>query len=84
MKAIAEAWKKSPVLRMVSRSIAVAVVSYVMGAFQAGEALTLTGLYLAAGTSGGTAILGVLTPLEPFVGVNKATVEVPSPPAQPA
>lgn len=73
-------WKKNPTVRLAARNLAVAAAAYVAGGLLSG--FTEWKAFAASAiTSGITTILGLTTPLEPFVGVNKVKVEVPSPPA---
>jgi hypothetical protein len=81
---IANTWRSSPHLRFIVRTVVVAAATYVIGAFQQGQALDLSALGVAVCTAGLTALVGLLTPVEPFVGPSFAkpeNVEVPSPPA---
>lgn len=83
---IGSAWLKSPAFRFVVRTVVVAAATYLIAAFQQGEAVDLTALGVAAATAGLTALVGLLTPVEPFVGPSFAkpdNVEVPKPPAKP-
>lgn len=73
-------WRKSPNLRMAARNFAVAVAAYVAGGLLAGFG-DWRAFASSAITSGITTILGLTTPLEPFVGVKAKRVEVPQPPA---
>ena len=84
---IGTAWLKSPAFRMLVRTVVVAASTYVVTALQQGSAIDLTALAVAACTAGLTATIGLLTPVEPFVGPSFAkpdNVEVPAPPAKPA
>lgn len=65
---------------MVARAGATAFGAYVAGAIQKGTPLSLTAAALAGGAAAIYAIVGLLTPVEPHVGVGKVRVEVP--PAQ--
>lgn len=76
-------WRESPKVRFAARTVGVAVGGYVVQTIRSGNPWTLSGLIAGAGTAAFTAVLGFFTPLEPFVGVNKAKVEVPTPPAIP-
>lgn len=81
---IGTAWLKSPAFRMIVRTVVVAAATYLVTALQQGEAIDLTALGVAACTAGLTALVGLLTPVEPFVGPGFAkpdNVEVPKPPA---
>lgn len=82
MRAIVAAFRKSPAVRMVARSIAVAIAGYVADSLKGGVVFSWSALAIAAGTAAGYAILGIFTPVEPLVG-NKTRVDVPVPPAQP-
>lgn len=77
MKKIATAWRTSPTLRMVARAGATAFGAYVADSIQKGTAFSLTAAGLAAGAAAIYAVVGVLTPVEPHVGIAKARVEVP-------
>ena len=86
MKSLLNSWRGSPALRFFVRTIVVAAATYVVTALQQGEAIDLTALGVAAATAGLTALVGLLTPVEPFVGPSFAKpekVEVPVPPAKP-
>lgn len=80
---IASTWRRSPTVRFLARTAAAGAAGYAVEALRNGDALTLSGAGAAAGVAFLVALSGLLTPLEPFVGVNKATVEVPTPPAAP-
>lgn len=85
MSSIAKLWRESPHIRFIVRSVVVAAASYLIAALNSGEALDLGALGLAAATAGLTALVGFLTPVEPFVGPDFAKadrVEVPKPPAK--
>lgn len=78
-----EWWKTSPALRFFVRTVVVAVAGYAVTAFQQGitDWRSFLGGLAAAGI---TAVVGLVTPVEPFVGVNKTDgVQVPTPPAVP-
>ena len=77
-------FKTSPALRAGVRAIVVAVITYFVSALTQGGGKIDDWHSFAWGVAGGVAyaILGLLTPVEPFVGV-KAKVEVPTPPAIP-
>lgn len=74
---IADTWRRSPAVRMVARAGATAFGAYVVDSIQKGTPFSLSAAGLAAGAAVVYAIVGLLTPLEPHVGVAKARVEVP-------
>jgi hypothetical protein len=74
---IADAWRRSPEVRMVARAVAVAVAAYAADAVRSGKPLSLHTAAAAGGAAGIYAIIGLVTPVEPHVGVAKARVEVP-------
>lgn len=77
------AFKHNPAVRFWTRTILVAVVSYAVSAWHDGIGDWAA---FAKGAAGAAiyALVGLLTPVEPFVGVNKpSNIEVPSPPAIP-
>lgn len=81
---LADLYRSSPAARMVLRAAASGAAAYVVASIHAGVAISLVALAAAAGTAAGYAIIGLLTPTEPFVGVGKPSkVEVPVPPAKP-
>jgi hypothetical protein len=85
VKALAKAWRENPKVRFLARTVVVAAATYLVTAFQQGQAIDLTALGVAAVTAGLTATIGILTPVEPLVGPSfaKPVVEVPAPPAVP-
>lgn len=83
MKRVKQLWRKSPKARFYGRTAAVAFAGYVVQTVRAGEVFTWSGLVTGGGTAVITAILGLTTPIEPFVGFNKTRVDVPVPPAVP-
>lgn len=72
----------SPRLRMTIRTLVIGGVVYFAQDLSDGDLDDWEGLWLSLKVSASYAILGLLTPLEPFVGVGKPDrVEVPAPPA---
>jgi hypothetical protein len=80
MKKFKRWWKREPRVRMAVRNLVVAGASYVAGGLLIGFD-DWRSFVASAITTSITTVLGLATPLEPFVGVNKTTVSVPSPPA---
>lgn len=84
-----KAFKESPAVRFWTRTIVVAVIGYAATFFatvavdEFDAAKFLWGLGGAVFSGLAYALIGSGTPVEPFVGVNKVEVEVPSPPATP-
>lgn len=76
-------WRTSPAVRFVVRNVVVAAAVYVLDSIRLDEVITFAALWHAAVVAGCTSLVGLLTPIEPFVGVGKVPVEVPSPPAEP-
>lgn len=76
MKTIAKWWKAKPSVRMAARNLAVAGASYVAGGLLSGftdwRAFAASAL-----TATITTVLGLTTPLEPYVGVGKVNVAPP-------
>lgn len=82
MKKFAEWWRSDPKVRVYVRIFVVGVISYVIAALaQGGEFGDLSTFGWAAAGAGAKALVAVLTPEEPFVGIKASQVEVPSPPA---
>lgn len=77
-------FKTSPGLRVAVRALVVAVLTYFVQGLAAGHGRLDDWQTFAWGLAAAVAYaaLGILTPVEPLVGV-KATVEVPTPPAIP-
>lgn len=78
---IKSTWKKNPRVRFWARTAVAAIGGALVASYLNGEIVdlhTLWGAFIAAGFK---FLIGFFTPEEPFVGVNKAIVEVPSPPA---
>jgi hypothetical protein len=74
----------NPRYRFAMRSLVIGLLAYFMQDLSDGEIDSWDALYDAAKVSLAYTVLGLLTPLEPFVGVNKPVkVEVPVPPATP-
>ena len=68
-------------VRFAGRTFAIAVITYAYKA-QSDGSFSFDALLDTAKIAGSYALLGLLTPMEPFVGVGKpAEVAVPSPPA---
>lgn len=85
MKSLAQSWQKYPQIRFLARTVVVAGATYLIAAFGQGNALDWNALGYACATAGLTALVGLLTPVEPFVGPDFAKankVEVPKPPAK--
>lgn len=83
MRRLRQAWKRSPRIRFYVRTAVVAIAGYVVQTIRSGAPFTWGALVIGGGTAAVTAIVGLTTPVEPFVGVGKTDVEVPSPPAIP-
>lgn len=81
LKSFKKLWKTSPKARFYTRTAAVAFAGYAVQTIRSGTVFTVSGLIAGGGTAAVTALIGLTTPIEPFVGINKAPVEVPSPPA---
>lgn len=82
MSALARAFRKSPEFRFALRTIVVAVISYFVAVLAQGGAVTdWTSFAWGIGGAIANALVGLLTPVEPFVGVKPKAVEVPRPPA---
>ncbi len=77
-------WQEQPAVRFVVRNVVVAIAVYVLDAIRLDSGISVTALWHAAVVAGCTSLVGLLTPVEPFVGVGKVPVEVPSPPAVPS
>ena len=74
----------NPRYRMATRTLVIGIIAYAMQDLSDGDIDSWDALYDAAKISLAYTVLGLLTPLEPFVGVNKPDrVEVPKPPAVP-
>lgn len=69
MTRLTNLYKNSPTLRAGIRAFTVAVVGYVVFAIKSGEPFEWRNVLWSALTSGGYAIIGILTPVEPKVGV---------------
>jgi hypothetical protein len=70
-------WKRNPAVRLAARNLVVAGASYVAGGLLSGFT-DWRSFAASAITTTITTVLGLTTPLEPFVGVNKAAgVRVP-------
>lgn len=81
---LVEVYERSPQARMVLRSGAAAAAGYLLDAVRNGTVFSMSALGAAAATGALYAVIGLTTPVEPYVGVNKANhVEVPVPPATP-
>jgi hypothetical protein len=81
LRSLKKLWKSSPKLRFAARTVAVAVAGYVVQTVRSGQPLHWQTFAAGIGTAAITALVGLFTPLEPFVGVNKTKVDVPAPPA---
>lgn len=74
----------SPRYRLAIKTVVIAIITYVAKDLSDGDIDDWESIYIAAKVSIGYAVIGLLTPIEPFVGVNKPdVVKVPSPPAEP-
>lgn len=84
MTALRDLFRSSPQFRFALRTIVVAIIAYFVAVLAQGGAITDWQSF-AWGAAGATAnaLVGLLTPVEPFVGVKAKAVEVPSPPAVP-
>lgn len=75
-------WKENPRVRFWVRTFVAAVGGAVVAAYLNGEIIDLHTLWGAVIAGTFKFLIGFFTPEEPFVGVNKAKVDVPSPPAE--
>lgn len=75
-----EWFKNSPAFRYWTRVVVVAVVSYGVSAYHDGIT-DWTSFAKGAVAAAAYAVVGLLTPVEPFVGVQPSDVKVPVPPA---
>jgi len=75
-------WKNNPRVRFWARTAVAAIGGAIVAAYLNGEIVDLHTLAGAAIAGGFKFLVGFFTPEEPFVGVNKAQVKVPSPPAE--
>jgi hypothetical protein len=83
VKTLVAWWREKPSVRMAARNLAVAVASYIAGGLVSGFS-DWRAFAASAITTTVTTVLGLTTPLEPFVGIGKVDrVEVPVPPAAP-
>lgn len=81
MKKLADWWKSNPAVRVAARQVAIAVASYVAAGIVSGFG-DWRAFVASLITTTITTLLGLTTPLEPFVGINKPrNVQVPVPPA---
>lgn len=71
-----------PAARMALRTFAIAVITYLYKA-QSDGSFTFDALLDTVKIAGSYALLGLLTPLEPFVGVGKPDVVAVDPPPEP-
>lgn len=78
-----EWWRNDPKARFYVRTAVVAAAGYLVQAFRSGQILTWHALSAGAATAAITAIIGILTPAEPFIGKKAKLALVPSPPAAP-
>jgi hypothetical protein len=82
-----ETFRNSPGFRMGVRTVVVAILGYLLVVFGTGlEAFELDSFLWGFGQALVYAVVGLLTPMEPFVGPDFAkpeAVQVPSPPAVP-
>jgi hypothetical protein len=72
----------SPAFRFGLRTVVVAIISYIATGIAAGFE-DWKPFALGVAGAGMNAIVGLLTPVEPFVGVKASGVQVPVPPAEP-
>lgn len=81
MKKLVDWWRGSPAARVAARQAAIAIASYIAGGILAGFG-DWRSFAASLITTTITTVLGLATPLEPFVGKKaKTRVEVPTPPA---
>lgn len=78
LKALKDAYRNSPAARFLLRIAVVALIGYIIGIIDTGEAFSLHALAFAVIGAVCKAAFGLLTPDEPFVGVNKIDVKVPA------
>lgn len=76
-------YRSSAAARFWLRQIAFAIVSFFVSATAQGSVSDWHNFLWGLAGAVATALLGLLTPLEPFVGVKAKRVEVPQPPAVP-
>lgn len=76
-RSLKKLWRASPKLRFAARTVAVAVAGYVVQTVRSGQPLDWKSFASGAATAAITALVGLFTPLEPYVGVNKAAVTAP-------
>jgi hypothetical protein len=74
----------SPKYRMAMRSLVIGVLTYAAQDLSDGDIDDWEAIYTTLKVTVAYTVLGLLTPLEPFVGIGKPDrVEVPTPPATP-
>lgn len=73
-----DAFRKNPAVRFWARTLVVAIVGYAVAALREGEIADWHAFGWGLATAAGTALVGLLTPVEPFVGAFKVPVEVPA------
>lgn len=76
-------FRTSPAFRFGVRTVVVAIITYCASAIATGFT-DWKAFALGAAGAAANALIGLLTPVEPFVGVKPAGVQVPSPPAEPS
>lgn len=74
--------ENSATLRFWARQVVVAVVAYLAAAFAQGQIADWSALAWGAAAAAASALVGLVGPQEPFVGV-KYQAQVPVPPAEP-
>lgn len=75
MTAFKDWWKANPAVRFAVRTIVVAVVAYLVNAYRAGDVIDGKALLWGALVAAGTALVGLLSPVEPKVGLAKTDVQ---------
>lgn len=74
---IIDLWRRYPAVRMTLRAMAVAVITFFASSFAAGDVVDWKGVLYGAGAAALYALLGILTPLEPKVGIKSQVSDGP-------
>lgn len=80
MKKLVTLWKTQPKVRFAVRTFVVAAAGYIVQSYRGDNPLTWTALAAGAATAGITALVGLTTPVEPHVGINKTEITTPPSP----
>lgn len=75
MGGIVDLWRRSPAVRMTVRAMAVAVLTFFATSFAAGDVVDWKGLLYGAAAAAIYALLGILTPMEPKVGIKTQVLD---------